>query len=198
VSGPVPQSWLPDAPVARLLCHWTGGASRASLFDRARYHLLIQGDGATVRGWWSIGRWPPQTRRLNHGSVGIALCGTAESGGRPLDPGAGAISPFQMSRLVAVLAQLVDRYDLVVSLRTVLSHAEVPGIYGLPQREPADITCWPGRPELIGASDVGDELRNRVEARLGTSRQAPRPQPIGRLLETETKPFWLRDGEKPG
>jgi hypothetical protein len=171
MTGPVPQEWLPDAPVERLVCHWTGGGYRATPIDRLRYHLLIQGDGRIVRGLWPIGRWPAHTRRLNAGSVGIALCGMMGAVERPLDWGPKPISAFQMSRLVAVLAQLVERYELLISPPTVLSHAEVPEVFGLAQRGKWDIAVWPNRDDLSGASPVGAELRRLVGARLRELKQ---------------------------
>jgi hypothetical protein len=172
MTHPIPEHWLPEANVRRVICHWTAGTHRATLIDRVHYHLLIQGDGTLVRGLLPIGRWPPHTRRLNAGSIGVALCGMAGAVEEPLNWGPWPISSFQMNRLVAVVAQLVTCYDLPIRPDTVLSHAEVPTVYGLPQRGrvPAkrveDISVGPGRADLHDAAAVGTELRRRIEAQL--------------------------------
>src|SRR3954465_1853427 len=50
----VPQDWMPDCKMERIVVHWTGGPYMAGDHDRECYHILIQGDGSLVRGDHSI------------------------------------------------------------------------------------------------------------------------------------------------
>src|SRR3954466_4747371 len=46
----VPQDWMPDCKMERIVCHWTAGSYTAGDHDRECYHILIQGDASLVRG----------------------------------------------------------------------------------------------------------------------------------------------------
>jgi peptidoglycan hydrolase-like protein with peptidoglycan-binding domain len=97
----VPTLWMPWAKMDRVIVHWTAGTYKANATDRKPYHILIEGDGALVRGDYPISAnaAPAQSPRANHtlncntGSIGVSLCcmageagavGSARSGrGRP-------------------------------------------------------------------------------------------------------------------
>jgi hypothetical protein len=182
--GAVPAGWLPPIrggqhPVQRLMLHWTAGAHYPSLFDRAHYHLLIDRHGFVHRGLLPIGRWPPHTRRLNTGSVGIALCGMAGAVDSPFRPGPAPITEAQVEALVEVAAHVARAYGLEVGERTVLTHCEVPRVYGIRQRGRVpryppqvagthrrwvwveDISWLPGMPRPM-PSTAGARLRSLV------------------------------------
>ena len=40
-SSLIPLAWLPEAPVKRVIMHWTAGGHQPSLIDRFHYHLLL-------------------------------------------------------------------------------------------------------------------------------------------------------------
>ena len=164
---------LHDAPVERLIAHWTAGGPTPNDRERDHYHFLIEQNGAVVRGHYELGlppppdhsyAWPQHTRELNTGSVGVALCGML--GATPKDHGAVPINPLQMEKLILVLAALAGRYDLSVAETTVTVHADVGRVYGIAQRGKWDISFWPGRPKVKGAAQVAHEIRRALRAAL--------------------------------
>jgi hypothetical protein len=130
----VPRAWLPNARVERIILHWTAGGPYPNLIDGLHYHLLVDKDGHVSRGRFPVGRWCPHTRHLNTGSVGIAACGMAKAEPSPFSAGPSPLNEAQVAMLCAAAAEVAVRYDLVVTERTVLTHCEVPRVYGVPQR----------------------------------------------------------------
>ena len=59
----IPQEWLSNVDMKRIICHWTAGAYRPSENDGLHYHILIDGDGVlhhgehTDSGQYFRGRW---------------------------------------------------------------------------------------------------------------------------------------------
>jgi hypothetical protein len=163
-AGPLAAIELPTARVERIIVHWTAGGPKASALDRAHYHLLIEQSGRVVPGLRRIGLYLPHTRRLNTGSIGVALCGMAGARQNPYHPGPSPITARQMEVLVQVCACLMERYGLPFQEKTLLSHADVERVYGIVQRGKWDITFWPGDPEIPRtARDVAHVLRKRVQ-----------------------------------
>ena|SRR2546425_1659655 len=162
--GMIPESWLPEcAAVRRVVMHWTAGGPSPSFFERLHYHFLIDREGVVHRGRFPVGRWPPHTRRLNTGSIGIALCGMAQATPAPLRVGPSPITAAQLEALPVIAAQVLGRYGLPVTEQTLLSHCEVPRVYGRPQRGKWDIAWVPGLTGLA-PQHVGDRLRNEARA----------------------------------
>lgn len=167
-------AWMPDASMARIIVHWTAGAHRASALDRAHYHLLIEGDGTLVRGVPSIRDNQAPTRpgyaahtlNCNSGSIGVSLCCMAGAREAPFSAGSAPMTRAQWDRLPAVLAELCRRYGIAVTLRTVLSHAEVQGTLGIRQRGKWDIGRLAFDPSVVGPKACGDLFRARTAAAL--------------------------------
>ena len=160
-SSLIPLAWLPEAPVKRVIMHWTAGGHQPSLIDRFHYHLLLDAAGKLHRGQFRIGRWPPHTRRLNTGSVAIALCGMVGAERAPLHWGARPITSEQVAALGPVAAQVLRRYGRPVTEATCLTHCEVTTAYGLAQRGKWDISVLPGMHSCAPHS-VGEQLREQI------------------------------------
>lgn len=166
--GAFPTDWLPAARMSRVIVHWTAGSHRASGLDRSHYHILIEGDGKLVRGIPSIALndaggtkkgYAAHTLNCNTGSIGVALCCMAGAIETPFKPGSAPMTRTQWEALPPVLAELCWRYEIVVTPRTVLSHAEVLSNLGIAQRGKWDIARLAFDPSIIGARACGDLFR---------------------------------------
>lgn len=174
ITSVVPANWMPDAAMDRIICHWTAGAHKASAVDQAHYHILIEGDGALVRGDHSIddnvsaadGDYAAHTRGCNTGSIGVSLCCMAGAIESPFRAGQFPMTAVQWEVLSTVVAELCERYDIPVTARTVLSHAEVQGTLDIPQAGKWDFTRLAFDHSIIGAKACGDKLRREVSAKL--------------------------------
>lgn len=141
----IPRAWLPTTTtgkVHRIIVHWTAGTYTPNVIDRAHYHYLINGLGHAVRGPRAPGLYLPHTRNLNTGSVGLSICamGGAQQG---KTHGAWPLTGLQWERAAQAAAEIVHRYGLAVTERTVLFHSEVERVYGKTQRGKWDVDCLP-------------------------------------------------------
>lgn len=171
VGGTIPPGWLPSARLSRVIVHWTAGSHRASGLDRAHYHIVIEGDGTLSRGTPSIALndaggakpgYAAHTLNCNTGSIGVALCCMAGAVESPFKPGNAPMTPIQWQALPRVVADLCRRYDIPVTPKTVLSHAEVQPNLCIKQKGKWDISRVPPVPSLVGAKACGDALRAAV------------------------------------
>lgn len=169
----IPDGWMPECRMARVITHWTAGAYTASDVDREHYHVLIEGDGRPVRGDCSIrdnvftrdGDYAAHTRGLNSGSIGITLCCMGGAMRQPFRPGDFPLRREQYEALALAVADLCRRYQIPVTPQTVLGHGEVEAILGVAQRgkwDPMVLPWEPGRP----LREVGDAFRDRICALL--------------------------------
>lgn len=155
---------MPKCAMKRMIVHWTAGGHKASEFDREHYHILINDDGKLVRGIPPItGNAKPKkgsptahhTLNCNTESIGVSLCcmgGAIES---PFNPGKWPLTQAQWTTLPSVLADLCEAYNIKVTPKTVLSHAEVQKNLGIKQRQKWDISKIP----LPTAKACGDQFR---------------------------------------
>jgi hypothetical protein len=166
----VPASWMPDARLERIICHWSAGTHKASGLDRTHYHIVIEGDGNLVRGMWPIsangigkaGKRANHTLNLNTGSIGVSLACMAGAIERPFNAGRFPMTATQWATLPRVVADLCRRYGIPVTQRTVLSHAEVQPTLGVRQRAKWDVAWRVGMAAPGNPVAVGDELRHAV------------------------------------
>lgn len=182
---PLPDDWTPPARMQRVICHWTAGTYKATDFDKQHYHLLIEADGAVVRGKPSIALnqspvrsgYAAHTLNCNGGSVGVSLCcmGGSDVRESPFNPGRYPMTEKQWVVLVGVVADLCIVYEIPVSPTTVLSHAEVQSNLGITQRGKWDYTRLAFDLSVVGAKACGDKLRSEVFARL---KPPTDPEPI--------------------
>lgn len=170
----VPAHWMPPGRLERVICHWTAGQHRASALDRSHYHILIEADGGVVRGDCAIsangiggtGPRASHTLNCNTGSIGVSLCCMAGAKEQPFEPGKAPMTLEQWATLAQVVADLCRRYDIPVTPKTVLSHAEVQTNLGIKQRGKWDISRLAFDPSIKGAKACGDRLRAAVAALL--------------------------------
>lgn len=160
----------------RSITHWTGGAGRASAKDRERYHKITEFDGVVVNGKEALednivtsdGDYAAHTLNLNTGSAGFAMAGMAGATESPFSAGQFPLTEIQFeAHCRDVLAPFHLQYNIPVTDRTCLTHAEVEGTLGVKQRGKWDLTRLPFKPELRGARAVGDYMRERVLAHMG-------------------------------
>lgn len=170
----VPAAWMPKAKLQRIVFHWTAGTHKASPFDREHYHVLIEADGNVVRGVPTIdgngvgsarGRKASHTLNCNTGSIGVSLCcmGGPDVREQPFIAGRYPMTRVQWEKLAFVLADLCRVYDIAVTPKTVLSHAEVQSNLGIKQRQKWDVSRLAFDPTVKGAKVCGDQMRAMVK-----------------------------------
>lgn len=169
----------------RIIWHWTAGGHWANAVDRRHYHFVIQVDGSVVEGDKEVadnldvhdGDYAAHTRRLNTGSIGIALAGMHGARDYPFRAGDAPITERQIDALAELTADLCRKHSIPVSRTTVLSHAEVPSALGVAQPGKWDISWLPG---MAGVGDpvvIGDTLRNRVLAKMTATKPSAARKP---------------------
>lgn len=85
----------------------------------------------------------------------------------PFDAGRCPLTRSQWDTLVAALAELCERYDIDVTPRTVLTHAEVQATLGISQRGKRDVAALPFDPSVPRtAAAVGTLMRAQVVDRM--------------------------------
>jgi N-acetyl-anhydromuramyl-L-alanine amidase AmpD len=128
--------------------------------------LVVQGDHTPEANLSTKTAYAAHTRRLNTGSIGVAMCGMFGAKESPFDPGKYPITRVQYEATARLCAVLCRRYGIPVTRETVLSHAEVEGTLGVKQRGKWDVTRLPWFDALKGAREVGDHFRALVQAEL--------------------------------
>jgi len=166
----------------RIICHWTAGTHKASDHDRSYYHFLIEGDGKVITGKWPVlanvnpkgSAYAAHTRGANTGAIGVSMCcmgGAIES---PFNAGKWPMTKVQWDRMILTVADLCRKYQIPVTDKTVLTHAEVEKNLGIKQAGKWDITRLAFDPSRKGAKVIGDYLRAGVAAAM----IPPVPKPV--------------------
>jgi len=171
----VPDEWLPECQMSKLIVHWTAGSYAISATDREHYHIVVDGDGVLHRGDKSIKAnvstsdndgYAAHTKNCNSGSIGISACCMAGAQESPFQGGGYPLKPIQWVMLSIVAADCCRVYGIDVGPQTVLQHGEVEDNLGIAQDGKWDICKLPWKPEM-GAEAVGNEFRKLVSLRLG-------------------------------
>lgn len=171
----LPSGWLPAAPMKRIIVHWTAGSYIPSELDKEHYHFLIRGDGCVIRGNIPInanvpplreGRYAAHTLHCNAYSIGVSICAMAGAIESPFNAGDFPMKEIQFKSAINVVAALCKKYNIPVTDKTVLSHAEVQLNLGIKQRGKWDIARLAFDPSVIGAHAVGEKLRSLVKEQL--------------------------------
>ncbi len=182
----------------RIIIHWTAGTYNVSDVDREHYHYIIDGNGKAVDGKWrpeanlstKDGEYAAHTRGCNTGAIGVSMAcmwGAKES---PFNPGKYPLKELQWDRMIQLVAYLAKLYKIPVTPETILTHAEVQGTLGIPQKGKWDITRLPFDPKTVGAKAVGDRLRRQVAALNAPPKpvQPPKPPPAPEPLKPVSPP----------
>ena len=161
----------------RIIWHWAVTGYKITSHAKDAYHFLVDGDGVVHKGKFDVtanstgkplvsGQYAPHTRGLNSGSIGnsvLAMAGAVEA---PFTTGPYPMKENQIEALLALTASQMVEYDIPLSPRTVLSHAEVEPILGVKQSGKWDYMWLPGLDFPKNPVVVGDILRSRLEKML--------------------------------
>lgn len=172
----IPAAWLPNAPMKRIVGHWNGGGYIPSSLDKEHYHFLIDGDLVIHRGLHPVtANIPPllsqddyaaHTKGTNSYAIGVSICCMAGAMERPYVAGLAPMKKDQWEKYLDLLAVLAQRYDIPVTDKTILSHAEVQANLGVKQNGKWDFSVLPFDRSVKGAKAVGDLMRKGVLERL--------------------------------
>lgn len=155
--------------IERVIAHWTAGTHKASELDKKHYHFIFEGDGRAVRGNYDIadnisardGKYAAHTLNCNTGSAGVAVA--CMHNAKPGAHGKYPMTREQFEAMVKMIGNLCITYNIKVTPRTVLWHAEVEQTLGIKQRGKWDATELSFAPKVRGARNCGDYLRAFVE-----------------------------------
>ncbi len=182
----VPNDWMPNAQMKRIHVHWTAGNHRANSTDEKSYHILIEGDGALVRGKRSIAANAPgsgmtpasHTLNANTGAIGVSMCCMTGAHESPFDAGKAPMTQIQWDKMTEVVAELAKHYDIRVTPVTILTHAEVQPNLNIKQKNKWDVTRLAFDESVRGHQAVGDLMRRTIAEILDGKNGEEGPQPI--------------------
>lgn len=154
--------------IVRIIAHWSVTGYRSDGFSAKHYHFMVEGSGRVKPGCYKPednlncrkGGYAAHTRRKNTGSIGIA-CMAMKGAKSETDYGRYPIKEAQFEAMCKYMAGLCHKYDIAVTDKTVLSHAEVEKNLGARQNGKWDIAVLP-HAGLRGAKICGDYMRDRV------------------------------------
>ena len=185
-TNPIPVEWLDRVPMEGIHWHWPAGRHMPGAAEFAAYHFLIDG----MTGKWHRGvpvrlnsgslkpGYAAHTLNANTNRIGIGLCGMGGATEVPFNPGQWPIRAFQVDSLIEGCKQLSRFYNIPVTRRTMLSHAEVETTLGIKQRAKWDWTRLPDEvTSLRGALNIGDWIRGRIEGKDEQMSTTPLPIP---------------------
>lgn len=172
----IPQDWIPDCQMKRIILHWSEGRRTSNSTDREHYHILIEESGGNAfvsRGDHSIADnvstadddYAAHTKGCNTGSIGVALCGMRGCRETPFSPGPDPFTREQYNLMIRAVAQLCRAYNIPVTPKTVLAHGEVQENLGIKQNGKWDPCRLPWSPGTTPA-EVCDNIREAVSAAL--------------------------------
>jgi len=176
----------------RIIIHWTAGNWDPSLSDLRAYHFVIDGKGEVVdgvpvdRNRAPLGAgYAAHTLNCNSDSIGVSLAcmrGAVES---PFNAGDRPMTEEQFNAMIVLVRDLARKYGIAVTRETIMTHAEVQKNLGITQRAKWDYTRLAFKPELVGATAIGDHIRSLL-SKGGAAVPTPEPE-----TEKEDKPQTL-------
>ena len=153
----------------RIILHWTAGKYKPNRCDLEHYHFLIDGNGIVHNGKFPVsanenckdGLYAQHTGGGNTDSIGIAMCAmlgyknSTQIGNYP-------ITAVQFERTMQLCAQLLQKYNLPLSSKTMMTHFE----FGFKNPKTSsfgkiDVTFIPSYPHIRG-NEVGEFIRSKV------------------------------------
>lgn len=174
----------------RIIMHHSAGPGRVTDMDRQHYHRIVDAQGVVHSGNHPIadnapgrslqtGKYAAHTRGLNTGSIGVAIA--AMAGARWNDPRGSTFSfptQVQMDEFIKEVARLAFRYNIPVTPKTILSHAEVQITLGVKQAGKWDFDYDPfGQTVSRDPIEIGDRLRSLIAAEIHVLKgNPPAPQ----------------------
>lgn len=169
----IPSAWMSNVKMERIICHWTAGSYTPSENDLSHYHILIDGTGGLHRGTHTIadnlstgdGNYAAHTLGTNTRAIGVAVCCMAGASEGPFKSGQFPMKKTQWTAMIDVVAQLSIRYQIPVSMTTILGHGEVQKNLDIAQNgkwDPMKLSFDPG----LTKAQVGAKLRAEVDAQI--------------------------------
>lgn len=160
--------------INRIIWHWSVTGYNVTSHAKNAYHFLIDGDGVVHNGKFSVsanasgkplvsGQYAAHTRGLNTGSIGnsvLSMVGAVEA---PFSTGPCPMKENQIEALLRLTANQIKEYNIPVSHRNNLSHAEVEPTLGIKQAGKWDYMWLPGMDFPKNPVVVGDMLRDRLD-----------------------------------
>jgi len=134
----------------RIIMHWSAGGHAVSALDREHYHFIVDGGGRVHSG----NKKPEANADTSDGNY---------------------VTEVQLTAFINLVSELADTYDIPVTRRTILSHAEVQPTLGIKQNGKWDFTWVVGMPAPGDPVEVGDMLRDLISKSLGIE---PMPEGI--------------------
>lgn len=161
----------------RITLHWTAGTNKVSELDRQHYHYIIGGDCTATPGEHvpadnlsiSDGDYAAHVLNCNTANIGVAIAGMAGAIESPLSVGDYPITEGQFKAAVVKIAALAKQYSIPVTDTRILTHAEIEPNLQIKQKGKWDITVLPWDYTIRGHRAVGDYLRAKVAAELGSA-----------------------------
>jgi hypothetical protein len=174
------QDLFDDSGITRIHWHWTAGASTPNSTDIRHYNDVFDVEGnqydgrspASQQALYQVGRiGVSHTRSANTGAVGMSLCAMGDArpnwGQMTVDQGKWPLTWEAINAMLERTADYCRDFDVKVSPWTTISHAEVQGNIGIPQRGKWDIRVLPDKPDrLRSAKECGDILRDMLREKL--------------------------------
>ncbi|MBB3743926.1 hypothetical protein FHX10_003425 [Rhizobium sp. BK591] len=170
----LPLDWLQPVRMSRIILHWSAGGWKASDLDKQHYHIIVESDGNVVQGNHTIadnvgtadGDYAAHTKNCNTGSIGVSMACMAGAIESPFSAGKFPMTETQWNRAMEVIAHLANFYEIPVTDKTILSHAEVQKTLGIQQNGKWDVSRLPFDPKIVGAKACGDKMRATVQGLL--------------------------------
>jgi hypothetical protein len=185
----LPENWLPECNMNRIIMHWSYGKNTANDTDREHYHFVVNGDGEIIRGVHSIrdnvstsdGDYAAHTRGSNTRTIGISMAGMWGAKEQPFRAGSYSLSEVQIEAFCQLAAILCKKYEIVVTNTTVLGHCEVQPNLGILQNGKWDPIWKAGQTPAT----AGNELRRRILGYLSSAETPAKRQVevLGTLLD---------------
>jgi hypothetical protein len=152
-----------------IILHWTAGTYKCCDADKEHYHFIIDGDGKTIEGKYSIqdnenckdGKYAQHTAQSNTGAIGIACCGMYEYIGRDRI-GRYPLKRIQIERMCELAGKLAKKYNIPIEMEFIHTHYEEGLMHPeTSNRYKSDINFLP-YDKKIPAGQVGDYLRQKI------------------------------------
>lgn len=156
----------------RIIVHWTAGPAQSRADEALHYHAILNQDLTVTPGVYTLAdnysipagktKYAAHTKGSNTCAFGYSLAGMRGAKQSPFEPGPDPITEAQWSRAMIHLAQIVRKYKMTISPKTLLTHAEVQKNLGVTQAGKWDISILPFDTKWDSAEKVGRLMRAEV------------------------------------
>ena len=164
----------------RIHMHWTAGGHKPNIdYDLKSYHFVVDGSSKIHHGKHKVkNNYVPSGQKLskpyaahtlnaNSNAIGVSLCAMAGAQERPFKAGNAPIKKEQYNTFCKLIADLCYIFNVPLTNRTVLTHAEVEPVLGKAQNQKWDIMVLPFDKEWgSNVKDpivVGNKIRKDIE-----------------------------------